>query len=78
MLLSVPGEIVNRVILDRQKTVVDTRFRDHQAGFRKDRSCTDQIATLRIIVEQSMEWNASLYINFVDHDRETLWKLLRH
>ncbi|VDP32908.1 unnamed protein product [Schistosoma margrebowiei] len=49
------------------------------------RSCTDQIATLRIIVEQSVEWNSSLYINFIDYekafdnvDRRTLWKLLRH
>ncbi|VDP25421.1 unnamed protein product [Schistosoma margrebowiei] len=44
-----------------------------------------QIATLRIIVEQSIEWNSSLYINFIDYkkafdseDRTTLWKLLRH
>ncbi|VDO74714.1 unnamed protein product [Schistosoma margrebowiei] len=49
------------------------------------RSCTDQIATLRIIVEQSIEWNSSLYVNFIDNkkafdsvDRTTLWKLLRH
>ncbi|KAK2179617.1 hypothetical protein NP493_480g03044 [Ridgeia piscesae] len=85
MLLSVPGKVLNRVILDRLKTVVDAKLRDHQAGFRKDRSCTDQIATLRIIVEQSMEWESSLYINFVDYekafdslDRDTLWKLLQH
>ena len=37
----------------------DAKLRDHQAGFRKDRSCTNQIATLRIIVEQSMEWDSS-------------------
>ncbi|VDP31522.1 unnamed protein product [Schistosoma margrebowiei] len=50
-----------------------------------ERSCTDQIATLRIIVEQSVEWNSSLYINFIDYekaldsvDRRRLWKLLRH
>ncbi|VDP49102.1 unnamed protein product [Schistosoma margrebowiei] len=49
------------------------------------RSCTDQIATLRIIVGQSIEWNSSLYINSIDYekafdsvDRTTLWKLLRH
>ena len=61
------------------------KLRDHQAGFRKDRSSTNQIATLRIIVEQSMEWDSSLYINFVDYekafdslDRDTLWKLLQH
>ena len=54
MLLSVPGKVLNRVILDRLKTWVDAELRDHQAGFRKDRSCTDQKATLRIIVEYSM------------------------
>ena len=85
MLLSVPGKVLNRVILDRLKTGVDAKLRDHQAGFRKDRSCIDQITTLRIIVEQSMEWDSSLYINSVDYekafdslDRDTLWKLLQH
>ncbi|VDO82338.1 unnamed protein product, partial [Schistosoma mattheei] len=64
---------------------VDAQLRDQQSGFHKDRSCTDQIATLRIIVEQSIEWNSSLYINFIDYekafdsvDRTTLWKLLRY
>ncbi|VDP63236.1 unnamed protein product [Schistosoma mattheei] len=67
------------------KESVDTRLRDQQAGFRKNRSCTDQIAALWIIVEQSIEWNSSLYINFIEYeeafdsvDRTTLWKLLRH
>ena len=84
-LLSVPGKVFNRVLLNRMKDAVDAELRDQQAGFRKDRSCTDQIATLRIIVEQSVEWNSSLYVNFIDYekafdsvDRRTLWKLLRH
>ena len=75
MLLSVPGKVLNRVILDRLKTGVDAKLRDHQAGFRKDRSCTDQIATLRIIVEQSME---RLREGIDSLDRDTLWKLLQH
>ena len=37
------------------KDVVDTKITDHQAGFRKDRSCVNQITTLRIIIEQSSE-----------------------
>ena len=69
MLLLVPGKVHNRVILDRLKTGVDAKLRDHQAGFRKDRSCTDQIATLRIIVGQSTEWDSSLYINFIDYEK---------
>ena len=69
MLLSTPGKIFNRIILDRMKTAVDELLRDHQAGFRKDRSCPDQIAALRIIVEQSLEWKSSLYINFIDFEK---------
>ncbi|VDP77243.1 unnamed protein product, partial [Schistosoma curassoni] len=50
-LLSMPGKVFNRVLLNRMRDSVDAQPRDQQAGFRKDRSCTDQIATLRIIVE---------------------------
>ena len=84
-LLSVPGKVFSRIILQRIKFQVDEKLRDQQAGFRKNRSCADQIATLRIILEQSMEWNSPLLVNFVDFekafdsvDRETLWKLMRH
>src|ERR1700729_2861994 len=84
-LLSMPGKILSRIILERLKEETKAKLREEQAGFRQNRSCIDQIATLRIIVEQSIEWNSSLYINFVDYekafdslDRETLWKLLRH
>ncbi|VDO90912.1 unnamed protein product [Schistosoma curassoni] len=51
------------------KGSVDARLRDQQTGFTKDRLCTDRIATLRIIVEQSIEWNSSLYTNFVDFEK---------
>ena len=33
------------------KDTIDNVLRDEQAGFRKERSCADQIANLRIIVE---------------------------
>ncbi|VDO83116.1 unnamed protein product [Schistosoma margrebowiei] len=49
------------------KDSINAQLREQQAGFRNDRSCTDQIVTLRIIVEQSIEWNSSLYINFIDY-----------
>ncbi|KAJ3604479.1 hypothetical protein NHX12_029219 [Muraenolepis orangiensis] len=54
------------------KEAVDTKLRDQQAP------CAS-------LVEQSLEWNSPLYINFIDYekafdsvDREILWKLLRH
>ena len=85
MLLSVPSKVLTRVILERLKDALDKRLRAEQAGFRQDRSGTDHIATLRIIIEQSIEWQSSLYLTFVDFekafdslDRETIWKLMQH
>ena len=39
-----------------------------QAGFREDMSCTDKIATLRSILEQSLKWNSPVYATFVDYE----------
>ena len=55
MLLSIPGKVLTRIILERLKTALDKRLRVELAGFRQDRSCTDHIATMRIIIERSLE-----------------------
>ena len=85
MLLSAPGKVLNRIILERIKTAVDKYLREEQAGFRAGRSCTDQIATLRVILEQSQEYKSPLYVTFIDFekafdslDREVLWKLMQY
>ena len=84
MLLSIASKVLCRIILERIKDALDKELRDEQAGFRRERSCCDQIATLRIIVEQSYVWNTQLYLVFVDFekafdsiDRNVLWKLLQ-
>ena len=84
-LLSVIAKVLNRILITRLLKAVDEKLREQQVGFRKDRSCTDQIAALRIIIEQSLEWNTSLFLNFVDFekafdslDREVLWNLMAH
>ena len=82
-LLSVPGKIFCRVLLRRMKTSLEKILREEQAGFRSGRSCIDQIFVLRTIIEQSIEWNSSLYLNFIDFAKafdsvhhSTLWKIL--
>ena len=84
-LLSILGKAFSQVLLNRMKNAVDAQLRDQQAGFRKDMSFTDQIATLCLMLEQSSEWNSSLYVSFIDHEkvinslgRQSLWKLPRH
>ena len=76
MVLLAPGRVFHRI---------DSKLCDHQAGCRQDMSCTDHIAALRIVIEQSLEWNSSFYVNFIDYEkaidsigRETLWELLFH
>nr|KAG5689438.1 hypothetical protein BaRGS_012260 [Batillaria attramentaria] len=85
MLLSIPGKVLTRIILERLKTALDKTLREEQAGFCNDRSCTDHIATMRIIIEQSLEWQTPMYSTFVDFqkafdsvDREVIWKLMSH
>ena len=85
MLLSIPGKVLTRIILERLKTALDKRLWVEQAGFRQDRSCTDHIATMRIIIEQSLEWQTPLYTVFVDFqkafdsvDRDVIWRLMYH
>ena len=60
-------------------------LRKEQAGFRKGRSCSDHIFTLRQIIEQSYEWNTTVYLNFIDFSkafdsihRPALWKILSY
>jgi len=83
--LSVVAKVLKRIFLTRLLKAVDEKLREQQTGFRKDRSCTDQIAALRIIIEQSLEWNTSLFLNCVDFekafdslDRGILWRLMAH
>ena len=69
MLLSVPSKVFCRIILERPKHSLDRKLRCEQEGFRKDKSCTDHIAPLRIIIEQSTEWQTPVYMNFIDFEK---------
>lgn len=62
MILSVPGKVLNRILLDRisKACAVDPKLRDQQAEFRSNILCADQIASLRIIIQQSLEWKSPL------------------
>jgi len=77
-LLSIPSKVFTRILLNRIK---EQRLRKKQAGFCPNRSCIDQINTLRIIIEQCIEWSFRLYAVFVDFEkafdlvnREAMWK----
>ena len=78
------SKILGRIIVTRIRNGIDNQFRQEQAGFRKCRGATEQIFTLRNIIEQCIEWNANLYVCFVDFekafdpvDRSVVWSIMR-
>jgi len=84
-LLSIPSKVFTRILLNRIKEHVNYRVRREQAGFRPNRSCIDQINTLRIMIEQCIEWSSQLYAVFIDFEkafdsvnREAMWKEVKN
>ena len=82
-LLSVPSKVLGKIIIGRIRDGIDDILREEQAGFRKGRGTTVQLFILRNIIEQCVEWNAPLYVNFADFEkafdsvhRESLWKIM--
>ena len=64
---------------------MESKLEDGQGGFRSGRSTTDQIFTLKQILETSWEYGKDLFACFVNlekaYDRvpwNTLWKVLRN
>ena len=83
-LLSVVGKILGRIIIDRIRNGIDRRLRKEQAGYRTGRGTTEQVFILRNIIEQVNEWQATLYMNFIDFEKafdsvhhESLWIIMK-
>lgn len=85
-LLSVPGKVFTRILLQRALPALRARRRPEQAGFMPNRSTSDHISTMRILIEKSREFrrNKQLVAAFVDLkaafdsvDRNCLWLILK-
>src|SRR5699024_2231794 len=83
-LLNTVNKILGTVILERLNPTLQRTLRNEQAGFRPGRSCTEQINTLRIIIEQFLELRSPLYLVFVDFERafdtllhSKLWEIMK-
>ena len=68
-LLVVISKIFYKIILERIKDVLERGLWREQAAFPHNKSCIDQINTLRIIIEQSLEFRSHFYMLFVDYQR---------
>jgi hypothetical protein len=83
--LPIASKIIARIILERVKTHLESKLDDEQAGFRAGSSCIDHINTLRIIIEQCVEFRSPLHLLFIDFEkafdsvrREYIWTALKN
>ena len=67
-LRSKTSKLFQMVMLERLSEGLENAMRENQCGFRKNRSCVNQIFSLRaiIVIRQCIEYKLPLYINFVD------------
>ena len=84
-LRSTTSKLFQIIILQRLSQGLETLYRDNQCGFRKNRSCVDQLYALRTIIHNCVEYNLPLFINFIDFkaafdsiDRDFIWKAFAH
>ena len=83
-LIDIGGKVFSTIMLTRVKEAVDERMRENQAGFRKGRSCQDQIFCLNQVIEKCLDQQLPCLINFIDFKaafdsvhRPSLWKILQ-
>ena len=84
-LRSTASKLYQIIILQRMSDGLEKLLRENQCGFRRNRSCIDQIYSLRSIIHNCLEFNLPLYVNFVDFkaafdsiNREFIWKAFSH
>ncbi|CAF0958491.1 unnamed protein product [Didymodactylos carnosus] len=83
-LLLIPGKVLCGILADRIRPATEKALRKEQAGFRPNRGCSDQIFTLRRIIEKSINKRYGIILNFIDFEKafnsihqESLWEILK-
>ena len=84
-LLSIPGKVFAKAILQRLKPRAELLLRESQCGFRQGCGSADQLFSLRMLMEKAREYHRSVYIYFIDPrkaynsvHRDSLWHILQH
>jgi len=72
------SKIYNRMLLNRVYELVNALLRPEQAGFRRGRRCTEQIHTLRRMMEGFYKKQLPLISTFVDFKKTRMSEILCH
>ncbi|KAI5707898.1 hypothetical protein M8J77_012165 [Diaphorina citri] len=83
-LLSTPYKVLSKIILKRIETYTEAIIEEHQAGFVKGRSTTDQILIVKEAIAKYWEYNKECFLLFVDFQkaydslfRPKIWQQMR-
>ncbi len=83
-LLSIPGNVYGKVIIERVQQLTEEKIREEQGGFRKGWECGDQIFSFRMVARKILAKGKKLYAAFMDlektYDRvdgPALWDVLK-
>ena len=78
------SKVMLKILQARLQQYMNHELPDVQAGFRKGRGTTDQIANIRWIREKAREFQKNIYFCFTDYakafdcvDHNKLWKILK-
>ena len=83
-LISHASKVILKILQVRLQQYMNREFPDAQAGFRKGRGNSDQIANIHWIIEKGKEFQKNIYFCFIDYakafdcvDHHKLWKILK-
>ena len=66
-LISHASKVMLKILQARLQQYVNHELPDVQAGFRKDRGSSDQIANIHWIIEKSREFQKNIYFCIIDY-----------
>ena len=83
-LISHTSKVMLKILQAKLQQYMYCELPDVQAGFRKGRGTSDQIANIRWIMETAREFQKNIYFYFIDYantfdcvDHKKLWKILK-
>jgi len=72
-----------KILQARLQQYMNQELSDVEAGFRKGKGTTDQIANIHLIIQKAKEFQKNIYFCFIDYvktfdcvDHNKLWKIL--
>ena len=66
-LISHASKVMLKILQARHQQYVNRELSEVQAGFRKGRGTTDQIANICWIIEKAREFQKNIYFCFIDY-----------